>query len=319
MEIKEIEHSHDRFFRGSMQRKELASCLVQDFLNPAITNNIDFPSFEIEKDTWVDTVFSEHYADILYSAFLKKTTDKIFFLFEHKSTIDYGIARQILRYQTQIWDEIEQQYGSKLSKLPVVIPMILYHGNKPWNVVNSTRLLFAIINGTEKYVPDFESEIIDLSILDDEKCGKSVEQKAFLLALKYSRDPRIFTKLPGIIRPFSDLGSRENQYLSEVLIYIGAVIPKNERNEFLDLIRREHRDGVSIMETVADSFREEGMQIGLEKGRAEGRKEGIKEGKLKDRFEIAQKMLRKGMKVEIIMELTELSSDQIEELRTKRK
>jgi predicted transposase/invertase (TIGR01784 family) len=315
MEIKEIEHAHDLFFCESMQRKELALYIVQTFLNTVITNNIDFSSLEIEKDTWVDSVFSEHYADILYSVYLKNTSDKLYFLFEHKSTADYRTPWQVLGYQNQIWDELALQYVSRLSKLPVVIPMILYHGNKPWNVVNSTKPLFAIINGTEKYVPDFESEIIDLSILDDEKCGKSVEQSAFLLALKYSRDPRIFTKLPGIIRPFSDLGSRENQYLSEVLIYIGAVIPKNERNEFLDLIRREHRDGVSIMETVADSFREEGMQIGLEKGP----EEGIKEGKLKDRFEIARRMLRKGMKVELIMELTELSSDQIEELRTKRK
>lgn len=112
------------------------------------------------------------------------------------------------------------------------------------------------------------------------------------------------------IRPFSDLGSKENQYLYEVLIYIGSVIPKTERNQFLEIIKREHRDGVTIMKTVADSFRDEGIQIGLEKGR----KEGLIEGKFKDKFEIARKMLKKRMSIELIMELTDLSREQIGEI-----
>lgn len=178
-------------------------------------------------------------------------------------------------------------------------------------MVNSTMPLFAIIKGTEKYVPDFKSEIIDLCALDDEKFGGQAESRAFFLALKYSRDSRILSRIPEIVRLFSDLGSKDSQYLSEVLLYIGAVISKEKRYEFLEIIKREHRDGVSIMETVADSFRDEGIQIGLKKGR----EEGLAEGKLKDKFEIALKMLKKEMSVELIMELTDLSRDQIEKLR----
>jgi len=315
MELKKIEHAHDKFFRESMQNKEIALNLVLTFLDPDLLCNIELSSFEIEKDTWVDTELSEHYADILYSASLKSKSGKIFFLFEHKSTVDYKIARQILRYQNQIWDELEKQNALTTSKLPVVIPIILYHGNIHWGMVNSTMPLFAIIKGTEKYVPDFKSEIIDLCALKDEKFGGQAESRAFLLALKYSRDSRILSRIPGIIRLFSDLGSKDSQYLSEVLLYIGAVIPKEKRYEFLEIIKREHRDGVSIMETVADSFRDEGIQIGLKKGREEGREEGLAEGKLKDKFEIALKMLKKEMSVELIMELTDLSRDQIEKLR----
>lgn len=117
-----------------MQNKEIALNLVCTFLDPDLFCDIEFSSFEIEKDTWVDTELSEHYADILYSASLKSKSEKIFFRFEHKSAIDYKIARQILRYQNQIWDELEKQSAFKLTKLPVVIPIIVYHGNILWGV-----------------------------------------------------------------------------------------------------------------------------------------------------------------------------------------
>lgn len=38
MEIKEIEHAHDDFFRGSMQNKEIALSIVQCCLDAEILN-----------------------------------------------------------------------------------------------------------------------------------------------------------------------------------------------------------------------------------------------------------------------------------------
>lgn len=272
-----------------MQQKGIAFGLVCCSLNLEVINRIQISSFEIEKDTWVDTVFSEHYADILYSASIKNTPGKIYFLFEHKSYTDHRTSRQILRYQNQIWDQLEQQ-DPKMSKMPVIVPIIVYHGKKPWNIVNSTKPLFAIIKGTERHVPDFRSVIVDLNVLDIERCSHSVVLTAFLSALKYSGNPKLFTVPGPMVRSFSGLENSETQYLAEVLLYLGAVIPKDKRDLFLEIIKREHRDGVTIMKTIADSFRDEGIQIGVERGRKQGREEG----KMIDKIEIARKLLKKG-------------------------
>ena len=159
----------------------------------------------------------------------------------------------------QVWDSLKKQ-DSTSPKMPVIISVIVYHGKKAWNISNSMKPLFAITKEIEKYIPDFESEIVDLSIQNDNELGDQVELKAFLMALKYSRSTEIFKVLPGIIRSFNSLGKSEDDYLREVLLYIGSLIVKSKISEFLKIIEREHIDGVSYMESIADALREEGRK-----------------------------------------------------------
>ena len=63
------------------------------------------------------------------------------------------------------------------------------------------------------------------------------------------------------------------------------------------------------------------MKYREEKGRMEGREEGLKqgmeEGEKKGKLEIARKMLARGMDVESIAELTGLTPDEIENLKSR--
>ena len=82
------------------------------------------------------------------------------------------------------------------------------------------------------------------------------------MALKCSRSVEIFKVLPGIIRSFNSTGKRDDDYLEEVLLYIGSLIVKNKVSEFLEIIEHEHIDGISYMESIADALREEGRRQG---------------------------------------------------------
>jgi predicted transposase/invertase (TIGR01784 family) len=55
---------------------------------------------------------------------------------------------------------------------------------------------------------------------------------------------------------------------------------------------------------------------GLKEGRAEGRAEGVAEGKMAAKAEIAMKMLKRGVPLEIIMEDTGFTCQELEELKT---
>jgi hypothetical protein len=117
----------------------------------------------------------------------------------------------------QIWDEHKSQ-NPLARKKPVILSIIVYHGENAWNVSNSMKPLFAIIEGTEEYVPDFRSEIIDLSRFNDEELSDNVQLKALLMALKYARRPEILKVLPVIIRMFNSHGERDDDYLKVVLL-----------------------------------------------------------------------------------------------------
>ena len=64
--------------------------------------------------------------------------------------------------------------------------------------------------------------------------------------------------------------------------------------------------------------KEEGLKEGRKEGKEEGIKEGLKEGAKRNSFDIAKRMLEKGIDIETISELTGLTEKEISELdRTK--
>jgi hypothetical protein len=264
MKPSKIQSAHDHFFRESMSRIEIANGLLFAFVKTIILKNIDFSSFEIYKGDWIDEKLQEYRSDILYRAKLLNQNEHIYFLFEHKSTPDENTPYQIHRYMQQIWDEHKNQNPSG-RKIPVILSIIVYHGENAWNVSNSMKPLFAIIEGTEGYVPDFRSEIIDLSGLNDDELSYNVQLKALLMALKYSRRPEILKVLPVIIRMFNSLGERDDDYLKVVLLYIGSLVKKRRISEFFEIIRAEHIDGVLYMKTIADALAEKGRKEEREK------------------------------------------------------
>ena len=70
------------------------------------------------------------------------------------------------------------------------------------------------------------------------------------------------------------------------------------------------RDTYNQIEYARESGREEGHKVGKEEGRKEGREEGEKQKS----FDIAKRMLQKGIDIETISELTGLTEKEISEL-----
>ena len=67
-------------------------------------------------------------------------------------------------------------------------------------------------------------------------------------------------------------------------------------------------------ETGREEGREEGHKVGKEEGLKVGREEGRAEGAKQKSFDIAQRMLQKGIDIETISELTCLTEKEISEL-----
>ena len=82
------------------------------------------------------------------------------------------------------------------------------------------------------------------------------------------------------------------------------------------------RDTYNQIEYARETGREEGHKVGKEEGLKEGREEGHKEGKEEGRkegakqnsFDIAKRMLQKGIAIGTISELTGLTEKEISEL-----
>ena len=253
---------HDRFIRNSMQNSAIVIELLKLFVKKKILLQVDLSTLEIFKGDWVDHDFNEDRSDVVYRVkWLNNPDNWLYFLFEHKSSIDKQVKKKLLYYTVDIIRQHESQ--NKAIKFPVILPevisIILYHGNNSWNVPNSIKLLFAILEGTDEYVMDFNSIIIDLSLLSDDSFCEGAKSRALLLALKYSRRKEIWEKLPEIIHLLNKgtENTVENVYLIEVLWYLINVIGQEKRADFDKIVKREHKQGEAVMGTIADLMKKE--------------------------------------------------------------
>lgn len=66
-------------------------------------------------------------------------------MFEHKSYLDKGVPFQLLKYMVEIWEY--KRNKEHVKELPIIIPLVLYHGQQKWTLPSS---LGGLLHGYEE-------------------------------------------------------------------------------------------------------------------------------------------------------------------------
>ncbi len=279
----EIHNPHDNFFKSVMSDSKLAKSFLKEYLPSHLTNLIDLDTLRIEKDSFVEKRLRTHRSDLLYSTRIKGQPAYLYLLFEHKSQPERYISLQLLKYMIGIWNLAIKQGKAEGGYLPVVVPIVIYHGRKVWDIsVRLGELFLGRVKGLEKYIPDFEYVVKDLSGMRDEEIRGEVILRASLLAMKYIYREEMGEKLEEIFRLVRELMEKEAEgrgrgldYLESLLRYIVSGSDKVSIEELEDRLR-EIPEGGRIMPTIAEQW----LKKGSEQGKKEKLKEGIREGLL---------------------------------------
>ena len=88
-----------------------------------------------------------------------------------------------------------------------------------------------------------------------------------------------------------------------------------ERYISFEASKMAYRDIKNSIDTAKREGKEEGLAEGMEKGLVKGLAEGMEKGMNKRNLEIARKMLANGMDAATVMEITELSESQLQQLK----
>ncbi len=213
-----IQNPHDRFFKETWTNPEVARDFLETYLPSEILSAINLDSLEICKDSFVTEELGEFFSDILYKIGISDESGYVYFLFEHKSYPDAGIHFQLLQYIVEIWRQHKKENRS--GKLPPIIPLVLYHSEKKWEV--DTRFSSAVMlpNGSFlEFVPDFRFILYDLSRYSDEEIKGEILLKVALLIMKHIFDEKLAPKLPGIFELFRELLSKDTglKYIETLL------------------------------------------------------------------------------------------------------
>ena len=81
-----VQNPHDKFFRESFSRVEVARNFLEEYLPVEISEALDLAVLNLQSDSFVDEDLRTHQTDILYETKLKDGSDLSIYLLNTKAT-----------------------------------------------------------------------------------------------------------------------------------------------------------------------------------------------------------------------------------------
>src|SRR3990167_6933385 len=158
---------HDRYTRSLMANPKVIDEFFQKHLPKKDKEILDFSSIQIRKESYIDDSLKLKIVDMLFEAKFDSRPGFLYLLFEHASKPHKMLPFRMLNYVIAIMNEHVK--NTKKNKLPLVYPLVLYSGEKPYT---SSMDIFDLFSKNEKKLAQetlfLPYHLIDLTKISDE-------------------------------------------------------------------------------------------------------------------------------------------------------
>lgn len=298
-----IQNPHDKFFKETFGNIAIAKDFLSNYLPQNIMDIIDINSLEPQKDSFINEKLQENFSDLLFKVNINKKEGYIYFLFEHKSYTSKDVALQLFKYMIEIWEaKINKE---KADKLPIIIPLVIYHGKEKWNIDSTFGEMLIgykeLTDDIKKYIPDYEYLVYDISRYTDEEIKGGVLNKIVMTTFRDIQTKDINGIIESLLNSaeyIKEIEDRQKgiEYFEILIRYIFNAKVNMTRKDLKIILKRienTYPEGSEIVMTLADILREEGKEEGLLKGMERGMEKGLEKGKHDERLNTALKLLEK--------------------------
>jgi predicted transposase/invertase (TIGR01784 family) len=259
-----IATAHDRFFRKSFGQVEVARNYLEEYLPAEVSALLNLDTLSLTEDTFIDEEMQQHQADLLYQVRLHDGQSAyVYFLFEHKSYPDRLVALQLLRYLVRFW---EQQADAGQFPLPPIMPLVVYHGERPWPYRTTFEALIEGPEALQPYLPQFQYYLSDFSHLSDETIRGEILLRVNLAVLRSIFDPDLQQELDRLIDLIFQLRNQQTglEYIRTILYYLSEATERVSREDLQKALLRQGTQGENVMATIAQEFIQQGVEQGVE-------------------------------------------------------
>ena len=266
-----------------MGRVAIARKYIQHFLPVEMTSLMDMDTLEVDTEGYVDDHLKEYFSDVVATVQLTDgQLSDIYILFEHKSGVDKLVRLQVLKYMVSKWSKWVKNKDQYDGYLPIVIPIVVYHGVAEWQFSTEFSDMFRLPSEDFRlFTPKFNYILHDISHVDEESFKASVDIQTFLLLLKYIYRPELSHKLSEILSLLNELKDKDQitEYLPIIIKYILSV-GKVSLDEIKEAVKSLPK-GDETVETAAYQLRQEGKKQGIQIGEVIGEARGEAKGEAK--------------------------------------
>ena len=302
---------HDAIFKTFLRHPATARDFLKLHLPASLQSLCDLKTLKLESGSFIEEQLRAYYSDIVWSLKTREGDGYIYVVIEHQSTPDAHMAFRLMRYAIAA---MQQHLDAGHKKLPLVVPMLFYHGaESPYPF--SLCWLEEFDNpqlARQLYASAFP--LVDITVIPDDDIMQHRRMALLELIQKHIRT----RDLLGLVEKLATLlvkGHANDKQLKALFNYLLRSGDADRFDEFIHAVAERLPQHKERMMTIAERLRQEGHQRGLEKGMENGLKQGIKKGLRLGRREEAQRiartMLADGIDRHTVLRITGLSADDL--------
>lgn len=308
-----VHHEHDVGYKHIFSHKGTFLELLRSFAKKEWANLIKEEDLILVDKSYILSDFEEEESDILYKVNINGEEVIFYVLLEFQSKVDFQMPMRLLFYMTEVWRDVlkntdKNEMKRKSFKLPAVIPIVLYNGKKKWTAKTSFKEILSGYELFEDNILNFNYMLFDINRYSDEELYSISNLVSAVFLLDQEMDEkeliRRLRKLIYILKKISpEQFSVFKQWLKKIVKPRLTEEWQGEIDEVLDKSNQMEVDSmVHNLEKTLDNIEKKGVEKGIESRTKE----------------IAINAIEMGMDNEVIIKLTGLTDEKVNEIRKER-
>ena len=306
--MNKLSNPHDSLFQKALADKRVAEDFFRQWLPSNIQSLMDWEALAPCQTTFLDEELRRSAGDVLYQTSFQGQSGYLYILAEHQSTVDSLMAFRLLKYTVRIMEYHLDQNNSS-AELPIVYPLVFYHGQEPYTGATDIFELFGPHQALARETLFKPFQLVDVTKISDQELKQHLWSGTLAFIFKHIFVSDLLTILQGLrVQLVTLKGAEGTQYIGILLKYLSKRAKIRDTKQAYAFLKEAFTDTSmeADMTTLADYLKEEGFKEGLSRG--------LSQGIEKEKKYMAIKLLQEGMDILMVAKLTELPIEKIQSL-----
>lgn len=268
---------HDAAYKAFFSNPDMVKSLLVDFVPEEFVEFFDFDTLEECPGSYTTSGLQKRHDDIVWRVRWRDTWCYVYILLEFQSAQDNWMALRILTYTALLWEElIKDGQIRNREKLPPVLPIVIYNGDKPWTAPTDIKdLLSPTHDKLSDYQPAQKYFLIDENRISRLLLNNASGESAYIFRLEQAKTAEEILSIAREItvrladNKFDFLRRAIYGWISCLIRKKDVELPASKKDDVENIAMLEQRIAQWEQEFIQKG-RMEGMLIGQEKGKAEG-------------------------------------------------
>jgi len=310
---------HDKWYTRIFSDPRIVEELLRSFVHEQFVNDLDFSSIKKLNTKFIPVSEKSRHADIVFEIKSNGQSAYIYLFLEFQSTVDRFMSLRMARYLFEFYQEIQKLNNSEY--LNPSFPILIYNGDAKWTAPERFSELLYKSDLPNEYIPEFRYFKIAINEIEKRDLVKIRNAVSTIFYIENSSAADIGKNRKELVSLLSAVLKKDGAEIVKSIIDRIYQIQKLPKTSKTIKTIQDLTEVSSMLESNTkkweQSVLERGIEQGIEQGIEKGIERGIEQGIEKGIGQVADKLIKRGMKNSDIRTITGLSFGKIDGLRKK--